>query len=242
VVRDYFPEAQPTEPKIPLVKRIAAFYVRQFQFIKRMRRYLRYSIYIFLLTTAAGTVFFLLKPDLAVHWMADFKANYLRRHPTIMSQAGIFFYIAIHNLTMSLQVCLLGLVPFFIPAVFGLVLNATLLCLIFVAGLIQNEPIVMRFLTLVLPHGIIEIPTMIFVAGFALYLSSQMTKRLFRKKPQSASRSEGLFGFISQDELPDWQEAFVDILYMFAAVIIPLVLFAALIETFITPLVYRLFA
>jgi uncharacterized membrane protein SpoIIM required for sporulation len=69
-----------------------------------------------------------------------------------------------------------------------------------------------------------------------------MTKRLFRKKQKSTTRSDGLFGFIFQDDLPDWQEAFVDIFYMFAAVILPLVLFAALIETFITPLVYRLFA
>jgi stage II sporulation protein M len=100
----------------------------------------------------------------------------------------------------------------------------------------------MRFLTLILPHGIIEIPTMIFVAGFSLYLSSQMTKRLFRKWPQLTIRADELFKFISQDDLPDRQEAFVDILQMFAVVILPLVLIAALIETFITPLVYRLLA
>ncbi|MBU4496252.1 MAG: stage II sporulation protein M [Acidobacteria bacterium] len=47
---------------------------------------------------------------------------------------------------------------------------------------LNHEPIVMLFSTLILPHGIIEIPTMIVVAGFSLYLSSQMTKRIFRKK------------------------------------------------------------
>ncbi len=139
-------------------------------------------------------------------------------------------------------VCLAGLIPFFLPAVLGLVLNATVLCLIFITGLIQHEPIVMRFLTLILPHGIIEIPTLIFEAGFALYLSSQMTKRLFRKRPQIAEQTDELFKFISRDDLPDREEAFVDILYMFAGVILPLVLIAAVIETFITPVVYRLFA
>ena len=51
--RDYFPAERMAEPKIPLIKRIAAFYVRQFEFIKRMKRHLRFSIYVFLLTTAA---------------------------------------------------------------------------------------------------------------------------------------------------------------------------------------------
>ncbi len=91
--RNYFPAEETAEPKIPLAKRVAAFYIRQFEFIKRMKRYLRFSIFIFLLTTAAGTVFFLLKPDLAVHWMADFKAAYLRRHPRITTQAGVFFLL-----------------------------------------------------------------------------------------------------------------------------------------------------
>lgn len=240
--RDYFPADRMAEPKISPVKRIAAFYVRQFEFIKRMKRHLRFSIYVFLLTTAAGTIFFLLKPEIAVHWMADYKAEILRRYPRSMTQAGEFFHIAANNLKVSLLVCLMGLIPFFIPAVFGLIFNTTLLCLIFIVGLIHHEPIVMRFLTLILPHGIIEIPTMIFVAGFSLYLSWQMTKRLFRKRPQLTIRTDELFKFVSQDDIPDRQEAFVDILQMFAVVILPLVLIAALIETFITPLVYRLLA
>jgi len=235
------PAAQTDEPKVSPIKRIAAFYVRQFEFIKRMKRYLRFSVYIFLLTTAGGTIFFLLKPDLAMHWMADFRAKYLLSHPGSPTQAGLFIHIAANNLRFSLTVCLMGLIPFFLPAIFGLILNTTLLSLIFVTGLIQHEPIVMRFLTLILPHGIVEIPTMIFVAGFALYLSSQMTKRLLRKRSESTVRPAELFEFIARDDLPDRQEALADIFQMLAAVILPLVLIAALVETFITPLVYHLF-
>jgi hypothetical protein len=51
--RNYFPAEETAEPKIPLAKRVAAFYIRQFEFIKRTKRYLRFSIFIFLLTTAA---------------------------------------------------------------------------------------------------------------------------------------------------------------------------------------------
>lgn len=120
--------------------------------------------------------------------------------------------------------------------------NAGVLSLVFVAGYLNHEPIVMKFSTAILPHGIIEIPTMIFVAGFSLYLSSQMTKRIFRKKKTLTTRTNGLFGSIRRDDLPDPYEAFADIIHFFAGLILPLVLIAALIETFITPLIYRLFA
>jgi len=81
----------------------------------------------FLLTTAAGAVLFLLKNDLAVHWAANFKAKYLLHHPRSRAQVGEFLYIALNDLRVSFLVCLLGLVPFFVPAVLGLVINTTLL-------------------------------------------------------------------------------------------------------------------
>ncbi|MGB8957689.1 MAG: stage II sporulation protein M [Candidatus Aminicenantales bacterium] len=240
--RDYFPNEQTAVPKASPVKRIAAFYARQYEVIKGMRRYLRLAVLAFLLTTAAGTIFFLLKPDLALHWMTDYRTRYLQERPRLTSQSGTFFYIAINNLRATFSACLAGLLPLFLPAVVGLVFNTTLLCLIFVAGLIQHEPVITRFLTLILPHGIIEIPTMIFVSGFSLHLSSHMTKRLFRKKPRLTDSTGRLFEFISQENLLDRQDALAEIFLMFAAVILPLVVIAALIESFITPIIYRIFA
>jgi len=240
VPRDYFPEEKVAEPRVSLAMRIAGFYSRQFEFIKRMNRHLRFSIYLFLLTTAGGIVLFLLKPSLTMRWIENFRADYLRRMPRLAG-AALFFHIAINNLRVCMIDCLMGLIPFYLPAVYGLILNTTLLCLIFVAGLIRHQPVVVRFLTLILPHGIIEIPTMIFVSGFALYLSSQMTKRIFLKKPELITRTARLFEFVGREGLPDRQEALADIIRIFAAVILPLVLIAAMIEAFITPLVHRLF-
>jgi len=242
VARSYFPDEQADEPRISAFKRAAAFYGQQFRVIKGMRRYLRLAAYAFLLTTAAGTIFFLLKPDLALRWTMDFRTRYLLGRPRLTSPAVLFLHIAINNLRATWLACLTGLLPFFFPAIVGLVFNTTLLCLIFVAGLIQHEPVIMRFLTLILPHGIIEIPTMIFVSGFSLYLSSHMTKRLFRKKPQQAVNTGGLFEFIPQDDTLDRQGALAEIFLMYATVIVPLVLIAALIEAFATPIIYRLFA
>jgi stage II sporulation protein M len=134
------------------------------------------------------------------------------------------------------------LIPFFIPSVISLIFNAGLLIMILAYFFIKNKPAVTLFFSAILPHGLIEIPTMIFVAGFSLYLSSQMTRRIFRKKGTWTARSADLFGFVRQDELPDRVEAFGSIVEVFTGVIVPLVLIAALVETFITPLILRLFA
>ena len=72
-------------------------------------------------------------------------------------------------------------------------------------------------------------------------ISAKITKRIFRKKKTLTTRTKGLFGFVPQDDLPDRYEAFADIIHFFAGIILPLVLIAALIETFITPHIYRLF-
>lgn len=241
--KDYFPpEVQTADPLPPIGKRIASFYVRQFAFIKRMRRFIWLSGILFLLTIGVAAVFFLLNPELTLRWMSDFKTAYLQRHPRQPTQWGVLFSILYNNLRVSFRACLMGLVPFYLLSIVSLVINAGILSLVFVDGCINQEPIVMLFSTKILPHGIIEIPTMIFVAGFSLYISSQMTKRIYRKRRTLTIPTKGIFGFIRQDDLPDRYEAFTDILHFFIGIILPLVLIAALIETFITPLIYRLFS
>ncbi|MCJ7617447.1 MAG: stage II sporulation protein M [Desulfobacterales bacterium] len=242
MVRDYFPpDVQTADPLPPIGKRIILFYVRQFAFIKRMRRFIWLSGILFLLTTAAAAVVFLLNPELTLRWMSDFETAYVQRHPRPPTQWGMLFSILYNNLRVSFRTCLAGLVPFYLLSIVSLVVNAGILSLVFVASCINHEPTVMLFSTKILPHGIIEIPTMIFVAGFSLYLSSQMTKRVFRKKQTLITLTKNTFGSVRQDDLPDRYEAFTDIIHFFIGIILPLILIAALIETFITPLIYRLF-
>jgi len=207
-----------------------------------MRRFIWLSGILFLLTVVAAAVFFLLNPELTLRWMSDFLTAFEQRHPIQSTQWGEFFSILFNNLRVFFSACLAGLVPFYFLSIVSLVVNAGALSLIFVAGCLNHEPIVVLFSTLILPHGIIEIPTMIFVAGFSLYLSSQMTKRIFRKKQTLKTLTKNTFGFDLQEDLPNRYEAFTDILHFFFGLILPLVLVAALIETFITPHIYRLFA
>ncbi len=241
-MRDYFPDARLADRLPPVGKRIAAFYARQFILIKRMKRFIQLAGFLFLFTVVLGAVFFLSNPEITAKRTSDFFASYIRRHPRHPTPWGTFLLIFVNNLLVSFEVCLAGLIPFFIPSIISLIANAGLLIMILAYLLIKNKPAVTLFFSAILPHGIIEIPTMIFVAGFSLYLSSQMTRRIFRKKGTWTARSTDLFGFLRQDEIPDRLEAFGNIIEVFAGVIVPLVLFAALVETFITPFILRLFA
>jgi len=69
-----------------------------------------------------------------------------------------------------------------------------------------------------------------------------MTRRIIRKKRAFSTNTEDLFGFIDQDNLPNRREAFGDIVRIYISVLLPLVVIAALLEAYVTPLIYQLFA
>jgi len=241
--RDYFsPQVQATDPSPPLGKRIAIFYARQIVFIKRMKRFIWISGLLFLLAVFAGIVFFMSNPELTSRWMSKFSADFVRRHPRQLTSWGTFLSIFTNNLRASFGICLAGLFPFFLLSTVGLSINAGALSMILAYVRIKHDSVVLLFSTLILPHGIVELPTFIFVAGFSLYLSSQMTKRIFVKKRALKTGPDDLFGFGPQDDLPDHLDAIGDILEVLVGVILPLLLVAALLETFVTPFIYRLLA
>ncbi|MGD2295432.1 MAG: stage II sporulation protein M, partial [Candidatus Aminicenantes bacterium] len=141
MVRDLLSlKAQTADPLPPIGKRIASFYVRQFAFIKRMRRFIWLSVFLFLLTIAAAAVFFLLNPELTLRWMSDFKTAYTQQHPRHSTQWGLLISILSNNLNVSFRACLAGLVPFYFLSIVSLVANAGVLSLVFVAGYLNHEP------------------------------------------------------------------------------------------------------
>ena len=77
------------------------------------------------------------------------------------------FYLFIHNLLVSLQVMLLGLI-IGIPPLFGLFANGALLGSVAVAMAREGMPVFSLMLRGVLPHGILELPAFIISASFGL--------------------------------------------------------------------------
>jgi len=243
MVNEYFPEenkyAEP-EPILPLGKRIAAFYGRQWQSIKRMKRFVWISAAIYLLALGAAAAYFFWLFKSPSRSIPSVYNDLFRESGFEEGAWGTFFRILMNNLNVGFKICLVGLIPFFIPTVFFVVINAGAMSLLLVMMAKLNLPVLKLFSTMIMPHGIIELPTFVFTAGFSLYISSQMTKRIFKKKAEPTTRSGDLFGTVDQSDLPDRLTAFGDILQLFAAVILPLTVIAAFLEAFVTPFIYRL--
>ncbi len=225
------------EQALPLGKRIASFYARQFQFIGRMKRFIWISALIFIVVAVSSYIYFYRYYDFSKPLPSVYERIFAENdfRPGSM---GTFFKILLNNLRADFLLCLAGLIPFFLPSAYFLFLNGGMIGLVLAMMAKMNLPVIKLFSTDIMPHGMIELPTFIFTAGFALSLSSQMTKRIIRKKPVLTTRTGDLFGHIDQTVLPNRREAFGDILRLLAGVILPLVVIAAFLETFVTPYVY----
>lgn len=207
-----------------------------------MRRFIAAAAVLFLAVFLGGLFLFISYPDLAAATVDKLKAAFQQSHPRPPTSWELFVQILFNNARVAVLIGLAGLVPFLVLPAFFLIANAGLLGLILADLWNRHGSVVRLFSILILPHGIVELPTMVFMAGFCMYLSAQMTKRLFRKRPRPGGPADELFSYVDRDTVPDRLDAIVDIIRFVAGVILPLLVLAAMIEAFVTPLVYSLFS
>jgi len=132
----------------------------------------------------------------------------------------IAFKIFLNNLQATLLFTALGLVPFFIGTVVfvgsvGVLLGATL------ALTVSKGVAIATFIKLTAPHGVIELLAVFYGASLGVFLSRQITKKLFPKHRENTLA----LGFVLKK-----------FSVSYALFILPLLALAALIESFITPL------
>jgi stage II sporulation protein M len=227
-----------------LAARAAAFYADQWTFFNiRLKKYVKIAALIFFAAWGASWVVFWVNPHLAVVLWRDFINRFRQVHPDLkIASWGLFMEIWTNNMRVELSICFAGLLPFYAPAALAGIANASILGLALASAAALHKPVLRLFSTLILPHGLVEIPTMIFVGGFALYLSSQMTRRLRLKKWKKERPAEGLFDEFLHADPPDRIDAIGEIFWVFLGVVVPLVTLAAVLEAFVTPYIYRLFS
>lgn len=204
------------------MKKVLDFYRQEWKLFqeRRLRTFLLLSV-LFVVAIMISLFHFRLHPEAAQKEikMLDALFGKINYH----SQFQILAYILIKNLIASLFTLLLGLIPFFLFPIFPMIINClTIAAFIHWAG--SNS----AFLTLtagILPHGIIEFPVVIYTACLGVRLSLSRTK----------NRNVMLAVDTLQQE-PKHDLPFSRAWKSFALIVIPLLVLAALIETFITPL------
>jgi stage II sporulation protein M len=167
----------------------------------------------FLLRHQAGTVRALM--DVL---KSAFKSNGL----FAVNPGHIFIMIFLNNLrSCALGGVILGIVPFVFIPVFFVIINGFLLGVVLISADIAGKSISVVLLTLFLPHAIVELPTFFYSACLGIYLTLEINKRLI-----SASAINTPF-----------KKVLNKIGQSYLLVVVPLLLLAAFLESFITPLI-----
>jgi stage II sporulation protein M len=138
----------------------------------------------------------------------------------------LFLAILKNNLQASLLVLVTGLVPFLFIPVFAVLANGAGIGVI--TAVYQNSGLDPGALLLfgIAPHGLFEIPAFLFSAGIGLHLSIFLIKLILVSPPQNR---------------PTFLFSLKRALLLWLVIVVPLIIVAALVETFFTPALVQAF-
>lgn len=183
------------------------------EYIHSLRTYFLVITVIFLLSAISGLFVTIEDPGIAEEYFKDFEKSFQwikDLHPLL-----IMLVIFLNNAIKSFAALVLGIGFGFIPVIFVSV-NGMILSM--VAYLISKEMGIMFVIAALLPHGIIEIPMVLVSAGIGLRLGHIM--------------------FLSmKGESTDIKTELKQGVMFYMRRIVPLLFLAAVIETFITPVI-----
>jgi len=180
---------------------------------------------IFIMIALLSHVILVKNPEQAQKKFADLAKNLLKKIPLHASGFRLCLAIFVNNSEVSLFSILFGLIPFVFLPILGAIANG------FNTGVISSTSYIKGFdcgffLVAIVPHGVFELPAILYAVSIGVNLSFQISKRI-------------LFGRDSGDE--PFFLMLERIFKTWVGVIIPLLLVAAIIEAFGTPFLAKIF-
>lgn len=182
-----------------------------------LRKYLLLVASIFVLSLILGLLVSVKNPALSEHYFKTFQESFgwIKTLNPLLVMLLIFLNNAFKSLLALLLGAGLGIIPVVFVAGNGIILGM-------LAHTISKEHGTLFVLAAILPHGIIELPVVLISAGiglrlgYAVYLSMKGVRTEIKPELRQGIR-------------------------FYLRIIVPLLFVAAVIETFITPLIASLF-
>ena len=203
------------------------FYIAQWKFFRqRFFKIFIFTAILFILTAVLAHVYFINNPEKAETVFSKMGEALRKKIPFHLKGLSKALAIFANNTFVSLLAFLLGFIPFlFIPG--GVVIGNGI-----GMGIVSTMSAMMGLNSLfviisILPHGIIELPAFLYSASMGIYMAVEIFKRVIFSEPE----------YIKKPFAPIIRQSFIT----FVTVITPLLFLAALIETFITPILMRFF-
>ena len=234
----------PAAPRTPgLLKRL--YREERDAWREHYRKYFKYAARALGAGFVAGFVYFTLRPDqekkaleFVIRALKDIE---LQGSPLVL--ALTLFY---HNSRASVVAVAAGIVPFLFLPILDPLLNGGVLGLLVSVTKHQGLDVPRLVLTKILPHGVFELTSVLYATSLGLYLSAGMGKKAVaawnkrtNKPPAGPPAVADPTNFLGS--YPDRAAAEPDslarnVFRSFVLVVLPLLLIAAFIEGFITPL------
>jgi len=200
------------------VSSIYLFYRAQWeQFLNKFLGVFIFSAALFILTAVIAYIYFLYHPEQAQSVFAKL-AEILRRKIPLQSGFKQALAIFINNSMGSFLALFLGLIPFLFLPVLSIISNGTAMGIVSAVSATQGLNPFKVFISIA-PHGLLELPALFYAAGLGIYISREIIKYLFFQE------------YVREPFIPLIKK----IVITFIVVILPLLMIAALIESFITP-------
>lgn len=212
---------------------------------KHYRKYFKYAARALGVGFVVGFVYFMLRPDQekkALEFvLRSFRDIRLEGSPLVL--ALTLFY---HNARASAIAVVAGWVPFLFLPIFDPLLNGAVLGLLVSVTKHQGLDVPRLVLTKILPHGIFELSAVVYATSLGLYLSAGMGKKAVAawnkrttKPPAGPPDAPDPTNFLESytDRMAAEPDSLArNVFRSFVLVVLPLLLIAAFIEGFITPI------
>jgi len=210
------------------------------------KRYFGIAAWALALGFIIGFVYFAIRPEQEKKAFAFFIRS-LRDIPLGASPLVLAMTLFYHNARAAAAAAAFGIIPFARLSILYPLANGAALGLVASISKRQGLNVPLLFLKIVAPHGVFELPAFLYATSVGLYLSISLGKKALaarRKKkedraPLTPAPTGAPGGFL--DSYPERAEAdrgtlWADVFQSFLLVVLPLLLVAAFVEGFITPL------
>jgi stage II sporulation protein M len=143
-----------------------------------------------------------------------------------MSQLEMFNLILMQNLRASLVTIALGIIPIVVLPLASPALTTISVSVVMAFVKIQEGNVLNTVLYTILPHGVVELPALFISGSVGVFLSLNVLRKIFPRE---------------DEEEVQLQPIIVQAVRTYFLVIVPLIVVAALLESFLTPVLAQRF-
>lgn len=187
-----------------------------------IRKKMYILLILFILFMVLGVVSYAHEPELFKGLINTVTDDIKSKITPDMSGVRVAVIIFLNNLKVSFIGFVLGIIPFLFLSVFPIISNGLILG-VFGTIFVQHFNSIPKVLALLLPHGIIEIFAFIYASALGIYICHQISRKILKRGNIEIAT------VIKSTTLS------------FVSIVIPLLIIAAFIEGFITPIIGGLF-